>query len=155
MLRLLEYLVAALVAATVSVILTYYIMATVLIPLVQRAEEVRTIRPLTVTAYSPRVVETDSTPFINASMTRVAEGQIAVSRDLFFNSWVFGRKVWIQDYGIFEIRDLMANKDKHGRPIRRTVDVFFFSTRKAKKFGRKSLIVALLAGDSFLNGNIP
>lgn len=93
---------------------------------------------VTVTAYSPRVQETDSDPFITASMQPVREGGIAVSRDLFYSGWVFGRKVYIEGYGIFVITDLM-----HERKIQQ-IDIFRFNTNEALKFGRKTLRVALL-----------
>jgi len=97
------------------------------------------VQKLTVTAYSPRRVETDDDPFINASMTPVSEGQIAVSRDLFNDGWVFYRYVYIKGYGIFEIRDLMNVRYK------KRIDVFFNDTRKARQWGVKRLTVALLA----------
>jgi len=136
------HLVSALVAGAVS--LTLFVLLA--IPLIQRQEEIRHVKPLTVTAYSPRRVETDSTPFVNAAMRRVREGQVAVSRDLFLSGWVFHREVWIQGHGIFKIMDLMAKKHKNGKVITNSIDVFLFNTHKAREFGRKELIVALLGG---------
>ena len=92
----------------------------------------------TVTAYSPREDETDTDPLITASMQPVREGTVAVSRDLFYAGWVFGRRVYIEGHGIFIITDLMHERKKQ------QIDIFRFSTKKAMKFGRKSLRVALL-----------
>ncbi|MBG0777425.1 MAG: 3D domain-containing protein [Desulfovibrionaceae bacterium] len=94
---------------------------------------IQTIRPkriVTVTAYSPRTTETDDTPFQTASNRRVRHGIVAVSRDLFDEGWVFGRKVYIKELGIFTIEDLMA-KEK-----RNQIDIFMFDTSQALKFGK-------------------
>lgn len=99
--------------------------------------EVR-VRKLIVTSYSPCKKETDDDPFITASMQRVREGTVAVSRDLFYGGWVFGRQIYIEGYGIFVITDLM-----HERKTQQ-IDIFRFNTKEALKFGRKTLRVALL-----------
>ena len=96
------------------------------------------VKTLTVTAYSPRRRETDSTPFVNACMNRVRHGQVAVSRDLFLSNWVCGRKVYIQGYGVFVINDLMNRRYKN------RIDIFYMRTSRAYKFGKKKLSVALL-----------
>ncbi|MBU1003769.1 MAG: 3D domain-containing protein [Proteobacteria bacterium] len=95
-------------------------------------------RSLTVTAYSPRLLETDSTPYVTASNKPVRQGIVAVSRDLFDLGWVFGKKVYIKNFGIFTIDDLMAG-DK-----RNHVDIFMFDTVAAQTFGRKVLSVSLV-----------
>jgi len=99
----------------------------------------RSKRLVKVTAYSPRSAETDSTPFITASNTKVRPGIIAVSRDLFAKGWTFGRKVYIKSLGVFTIEDLMAKRKKN------QVDVFIPETTKALSFGRRNLEVHLLA----------
>lgn len=95
-------------------------------------------RTLTVTAYSPRVSETDDTPFSTATNRPVRSGIIAVSRDLFDSGWVFGRKVYIKSYGIFTIDDLMAKSKRN------QIDIFMHDTDRAIDFGRKTLDVYLL-----------
>jgi 3D (Asp-Asp-Asp) domain-containing protein len=82
-----------------------------------------------VTAYSPTVRETDSTPFITASNKSVKEGYIAVSRDLEYYL-DFGDKVFIEDIGIFEVQDRMNRRWKS------RVDIFFYDTKKAVRFGK-------------------
>lgn len=95
-------------------------------------------RSLTVTAYSPRPEESDSSPHLTASNKRVRQGIVAVSRDLFDLGWVFGKKVYIKDFGIFTIDDLMAG-DK-----RNHVDIFMDDTAAAQSFGRRVLNVSLV-----------
>lgn len=93
---------------------------------------------VTVTAYSARECETDSTPFITASNSPVRPGIVAVSRDLFENGWVFGKKVYIKNMGVFVIDDLMAeSKREH-------LDIFMYDPRQAEHFGVKKLEVFLL-----------
>ena len=93
---------------------------------------------VTVTAYSPREVETDSTPFITASNSPVRPGIVAVSRDLFESGWVFGKKVYIKNMGVFIIDDLMAeSKREH-------LDIFMYDSGQAEHFGVKKLEVFLL-----------
>ena len=93
---------------------------------------------LTVTAYSPRVGETDDTPFITANNARVRPGIVAVSRDLFNEGWVFGRKVYIKGQGVFTIDDLMHQRKRN------QVDIFMYETDKALEFGSRKLEVFLL-----------
>ncbi len=82
-----------------------------------------------VTAYSPTVSETDSTPLITASNKMVKEGYIAVSRDL--EAYLeFGDKVFIEDIGIFEVQDRM------NRRWSKRVDIFFYNTKRAIQFGK-------------------
>ncbi|WP_051694435.1 3D domain-containing protein [Desulfohalovibrio reitneri] len=95
-------------------------------------------RKVTVTAYSPREQETDSTPTLTATNNKVRHGIVAVSRDLFQQGWVFGRRVYIQGEGVFVIDDLMA-KDK-----RRQLDIFMHDTQDALRFGAKKREAYLL-----------
>ena len=82
-----------------------------------------------VTAYSPTVGQTDSTPFTTASNKRVKEGYIAISRDL-EDYLTFGDKVFIEDLGIFEVQDRM------NRRWQARVDIFFNETKDAIEFGK-------------------
>jgi len=88
--------------------------------------------PVTITAYSPRKGETDSTPFITASNKRVREGIIALSRDLEEELELkFGDQIHIEGYGYFQFEDRMhKRKKKH-------VDIFMFETKRALKFGKQ------------------
>jgi 3D (Asp-Asp-Asp) domain-containing protein len=96
------------------------------------------VRELEVTAYTPRVEECNEDPLVAASMRRVRLGTVAVSRDLFEQGWVFGKKVYIQGHGIFEINDLMNRRIENG------MDIFMWELEQAREFGRQQLRVALL-----------
>ncbi len=100
--------------------------------------DLKRTRKLTVTAYSPRVGETDDSPFHTASNKRVRQGIVAVSRDLFDAGWVFGKKVYIKNHGLFTIDDLMAARKRN------QIDIFMFDTGAATAFGRQILEVHLL-----------
>jgi 3D (Asp-Asp-Asp) domain-containing protein len=95
-------------------------------------------RRLTVTAYSPEPSQTDDTPLHTATNNRVRPGIVAVSRDLFDNGWVFGKKVYIKGLGVFVIDDLMARRKKN------QLDIFMPDTGKARNFGRQKRDVYLL-----------
>ena len=94
--------------------------------------------PVIVTAYSPRVQETDSTPFLG-SCGNVYEGSIAVSRDMFpIDSQTFSKPscnrivVLIFNDGTrqrFIVRDTMNKR------YRRRVDIFILNTSDALHFG--------------------
>ena len=103
-----------------------------------KAEVIERLKQLVVTSYSPSKRQCDNDPEITASMLPVAEGTIAVSRDLFKSGWVFGRHVYVEGLGIFEIRDLMNKRFK------KRIDIFRWNRKHALKFGKKKLAVALL-----------
>lgn len=96
------------------------------------------VRKVTVTAYNPSADQCDDDPMVAASMRKVRAGTIAVSRDLFDQGWVFGRKVRIEGLGIFEINDLMNKR------YSRRIDVFMWDEAKAKAFGKRVSKAALL-----------
>lgn len=89
-------------------------------------------------AYSPRKKETDGDPHINAHLKKPRPGTIAVSRDLFWNGWTFGKRVYIEGMGIYTISDLMHKRK------RQQIDIFMGNTKDAYQFGRKRLRIALL-----------
>jgi 3D (Asp-Asp-Asp) domain-containing protein len=92
-------------------------------------------RWITVTGYSSTPDQTDSTPFITASGTRVRDGVIAC------NFLRFGTKVrFPQLYGkkIFLVEDRMAARNSH------KMDIWFASRDQAKQFGVKTLKVEIL-----------
>ena len=97
------------------------------------------------TAYTAYPTETDSDPLITASMTKVRPGIIAVSRDLFDQGYVFGRKVYIHGLGIYTIADLMNKKH-----INR-IDVFHGTKKEAREFGIKQVKISLLEMEN-ING---
>lgn len=97
------------------------------------------VRELTITAYSPTEAECGANPVITASQGKVRPGIVAVSRDLFAQGWVFGKKVYVKGHGIFEIADLI------GKEYSKRVDIFFPDSDAAKKFGKKQTTVTLLS----------
>jgi len=105
--------------------------------------------PVTVTAYSSRVRETDDTPHITADMTTVRVGIIAVSRDLLDElGMVMGQRVLIPGYGVFEIRDKMNKRH------RRRVDIWMADTRAATLHGvKQSQLMWFGKGGEYANKN--
>ena len=106
--------------------------------LLQKAMSKPPVRNVTVTAYNPTTSQCDADPLIAASMRKVRSGTIAVSRDLFDQGWVFGRKVRIEGYGIFEINDLMNKR------FTQRIDIFMWDEGQARQFGKKNIKAALL-----------
>ena len=90
---------------------------------------------VTITAYSSRVEETDSTPFITASGTRVRDGVVAAN-------WLpIGTKVKIPAlFGnkVFVVEDRMHRKNDH------KLDIWFAETSDAFKFGVRRANVEIL-----------
>ena len=107
--------------------------------LLQKALTNSPVRTVTVTAYNPTTDQCDDDPLIAASMRKVRQGTIAVSRDLFDQGWVFGRKVRIEGLGIFEINDLMNKR------FTQRIDIFMWDETEARQFGKKNIRAALLA----------
>jgi len=88
-----------------------------------------------VTGYSSTEDQTDSTPFITASGSRVSDGTVAC------NFLRFGTKVRFPDiYGdkTFVVEDRMALKNSH------KMDIWFTSRGEAIQFGVKQLKVEVL-----------
>jgi len=98
------------------------------------------IKEVTLTAYSPTVEECGPDPFTTASQVKVRRGIVAVSRDLFDQGWVFGKKVYVKGHGVYEIADLMSKR------YTKRMDLFIPDTEEARRFGKKQVTVALLAG---------
>lgn len=96
----------------------------------------KNILNVTVTAYTPRACETDSTPQFTAIMSKSCPGYTAaVSRDLIN---YLGRKIYIEGVGVFKLEDVM------NRRYRQRIDLMFGSVEAARKFGKKQLKVVVL-----------
>ncbi len=94
---------------------------------------------LTVTAYtSVELREVPEQQLLTASLSKPKEGAIAVSRDLFKQGWVFGKKVYIKNHGVFVITDLMGNSKT------KSVDIYMNDQDRALQFGKKQIEVVLL-----------
>ena len=88
------------------------------------------IMAVTVTAYSPSVDETDSTPYITASNQRVRDGICALSRDIEKQFKLkFGDLIHLEGIGTCEFQDRMHKRK------RRQVDLFMWWKRAALRFG--------------------
>ncbi len=106
-----------------------------------------------ITAYTPSVWETDSTPFITASGKRISKSYVAVSRDL-LAEFPYGTKVKIiipdknlPGCGSKEImeKNLIVRQveDTMNKRYSKRIDLVFFSRREAIRFGKcKGIIIA-------------
>jgi len=95
--------------------------------------------PVTLTAYSPSKSECDDTPHTTASMVRVTEGIVALSRDLEAKYCLsFGDLIMLEGLGVFQFQDRMNKR------IKNTVDIFFWDRTEALKFGRRQGTMYLL-----------
>lgn len=103
----------------------------------------RVVVRVTCTAYSSTPDQTDSTPFITASMQRVQPGIIALSRDLLRRytpgaPFDFGDYVEIIGLGVFRVEDTMH------RRWRRRLDLWVESRAEAWRWGRREMLIGLV-----------
>jgi 3D (Asp-Asp-Asp) domain-containing protein len=99
---------------------------------------------IVVTGYASAPAETDSTPSVTASMTRVRPGCLALSRDLLRTfthnaPFDFGDWVVLPGVGIFVVQDTM-----HERWERRG-DIWFPDRTSALRWGTRRVLVGRLA----------
>lgn len=92
---------------------------------------------VTVTAYSSRVKETDSTPHTTASGANTMVGLCAVSRDLINEGVKFGDVIYLEGIGIYRVEDVTNKR------LEKTVDIWCADTKAAKLFGRREGITML------------
>ncbi len=91
------------------------------------------VMTVTVTAYSPSVDETDSTPHTTASNRRVRDGICALSRDIEKEfDLKFGDMIYLYFKEGIEICEF---QDRMNLRIRKTVDLFIWWKRAALRFG--------------------
>lgn len=95
-------------------------------------------KTLSVSSYNATKAQCGNDKGITASGNKVKEGQIAVSRKMNKEGWDFGKRVWVQGEGIYEITDLMASRIPLG------VDIYKKKVKDSKAFGKKDLLVVLL-----------
>ena len=103
--------------------------------------------PVTVTGYSSSVGQTDDSPYVTASNTRVRTGIVALSRDLLREftpgaPFAFGDLVEIEGAGVFQVEDTMAQRH------RKRADIWFSSTMAATRWGKRSMVLASLNSES-------
>jgi len=95
----------------------------------------------TVTFYTPCQAETDDTPYITASGVRVRLGICAVSRDLERYGFTFGRTIYVEGLGSFEVQDRMH------RRWQRRVDILVMHKRDARRLGKMRDVPVVLLGE--------
>ena len=88
-------------------------------------------RIATITGYSSEESQTDSTPFLTASQTKVRDGVIACPRDL-----EFGVKV------IIDGKEFICEDRMNIRHTNR-FDIWFESTQKALKWGNQIKLIEI------------
>ena len=93
---------------------------------IEKKKQVVKARTMTVTAYSSSRDETDSTPFITASNTRVRDGVVAT------NILPFGTRVRMPS--LFGDKEFIVEDRMHRRHQNR-MDIWFPSKQKALRFG--------------------
>lgn len=92
-------------------------------------------KQVTVTSYTSRKRETDSTPYTTANNTHVRPGGIAVSRDLLPVVGGFGSNITLEGYGTFTVNDVMNKR------FRNSVDIWCGDVKAAKLHGRRKAIM--------------
>jgi 3D (Asp-Asp-Asp) domain-containing protein len=100
-------------------------------------------RPIVVTGYTSCPRETDSTPHVTASLTRVRPGCLALSRDLLRTftpgaPFDFGDWVVLAGVGVFVVEDTMNAR------WRNRADIWFQERRMALRWGRRRALIARL-----------
>jgi len=103
---------------------------------------------VTLTAYSARKCETDSTPTITASGKKVRPGIVALSRDLeALFDFKFGDNVILEGHKTLTFEDRMHKRKKL------QVDIFMVKTKDALKFGVKTGILILEGKKELVSNN--
>jgi len=110
---------------------------------VEAEESSMVFHSVSVTGYSSRLEETDSTPFLTAINTMTAPGVVALSRDLLRTftpgaPFDFGDRILITGVGVYQVEDTMNPR------WTRRVDVWFPSTEEAIAWGRRDTYLAVV-----------
>lgn len=100
---------------------------------------VRTAKHVTVTTYQSDQGQTDSTPHLNALNEPAGPGQCAVSRDLLKQGWSFGKRVYVQGFGVYTISDIMNAR------FTKRIDIW---TGDNEKQDKRTGVLAVLITDS-------
>ena len=101
---------------------------------------------VTVTAYSPREQETDSTPYEAAFMRRVDNRTIALSWDLLKSGWNPNTCLYL-DHPNTVYRGLYKINDGMNKRYKKRADVFLHNTNEAIGFGALDNIDMIYLGD--------
>jgi len=97
--------------------------------------------PITVTGYSSTPDQTDDSPYVTASNTRVRQGIVALSRDLLREftpgaPFGYGDRLEIEGVGSFLVEDTMNPR------YTKRADIWFSTRTAAKRWGVRQLTVA-------------
>jgi 3D (Asp-Asp-Asp) domain-containing protein len=107
----------------------------------KQIQEFQTPQWVTVTAFTATVEECGVDPNITASMVPIRPGIVAVSRDLFYQyGWTFGKKLYIENVGVYQIGCLM------GKHKKMSLDIFIGHKEKAIQFGKRRTRACLIGG---------
>ena len=110
------------------------------VALSRRAGATRTVKA---TAYNSEVAQTDNSPFITATGTRVRPGVVALSRDL-LRVFPYGTRVTLQDKaGLLNGRVFIVEDTMHVRKVN-TVDIWMPSRSQALKWGVRNVKITAL-----------
>ncbi|MDO8558536.1 MAG: hypothetical protein Q7S09_05135 [bacterium] len=93
---------------------------------IEKKKLVMKAHTMTLTAYSSSIDETDSTPFITASNTRVRDGVVAT------NMLPFGTRIRMPS--LFGTKEFIVEDRMHRRHQNR-IDIWFPSKKEALRFG--------------------
>jgi len=95
-----------------------------------------TTHRVSASAYTARVEECDSTPFITASGDSVREGGVAISRDL-LRKYPLGTLISIKEHGgvLYIVFDVMG-PTQYNR-----MDFFFTDLASARSWGRRNITI--------------
>ncbi|TSA84534.1 hypothetical protein FNU79_11040 [Deinococcus detaillensis] len=92
------------------------------------------------TAYSSDVGQTDNSPFVTATGTRVRPGVIALSRDL-LRIFPYGSRVTLQDSaGLLNGRTFIVEDTMNVR-MSNTIDIWMGSRAQAYQWGARSVTI--------------
>jgi len=96
--------------------------------------------PVTVSAYTASVDETNSEPHFTADMTPSRIGLVAISRDLEHELGIsLGQTIILPSLGVFRVHDRMSTHKRKNTaspvPITRSIDILHANKKAAKKFG--------------------
>ena len=97
-------------------------------------------RVVRATAYSSDVGQTDSTPFITATGTRVRPGVIALSRDL-LRVFPYGSRVTLQDSAGLLTGRVFIVEDTMNVRLSNTIDIWMGSRAQAYQWGARTVTV--------------
>jgi 3D (Asp-Asp-Asp) domain-containing protein len=94
-------------------------------------------KELNISAYTSSEDETDRSPDITAFNKKLVPGTVAISRDLLWEGWRPGMKVYIEGYGVYTIADLMNKRFKQ------SIDIYMPDKQKAKSIHGKVMVMLL------------